>query len=51
MHLSGIFPIFTYTFIMKSSGLHLRKISLIEYLLNIQDEKTFSKIELTIQKV
>ncbi len=30
---------------MKSSSLQLRKITLIEYLLGIQDEKTFDKIE------
>ena len=35
---------------MKSSSLQLRKISLIEYLLGIQDEKTFDKIESSIQK-
>jgi hypothetical protein len=35
---------------MKSSSLQLRKISLIEYLLGIQDEKTFDKIESTIHK-
>jgi len=35
---------------MKSSSLQLRKISLIEYLLGIQDEKTFSKVESTIHK-
>lgn len=35
---------------MKSSSLQLRKISLIEYLLSIQDEKTFDKIESTIHK-
>jgi len=35
---------------MKSSSLQLRKISLIEYLLGIQDEKTFDKIEATIYK-
>ena len=35
---------------MKSSSLQLRKISLIEYLLGIQDEKTFDKIESTIYK-
>ena len=35
---------------MKSSSLQLRKISLIEYLLGIQDEKTFDKIEATIHK-
>jgi hypothetical protein len=35
---------------MKSSSLQLRKISLIEYLLGIQDEKTFDKVESTIHK-
>ena len=35
---------------MKSSSLQLRKITLIEYLLGIQDEKTFDKIEATIHK-
>ena len=35
---------------MKSSSLQLRKISLIEYLLGIQDEKVFDKIESTIHK-
>lgn len=35
---------------MKSSSLQLRKISLIELLLGIQDEKMFSKVESTIQK-
>jgi hypothetical protein len=35
---------------MKSSSLQLRKMSLIEYLLSVQDEKTFSKIESSIQK-
>ena len=35
---------------MKSSSLQLRKISLIEYLLGIQDEKTFDKIESTIHE-
>ena len=35
---------------MKSSSLQLRKISLIEYLLGIQDEKIFDKIESSIQK-
>ena len=35
---------------MKSSSLQLRKISLIEYLLGIQDEKTFDKIESNIHK-
>jgi len=35
---------------MKSSSLQLRKISLIEYLLGIQDEKIFDKIESTIHK-
>lgn len=35
---------------MKSSSLQLRKISLIEYLQGIKDEKTFDKIESTIHK-
>jgi DUF438 domain-containing protein len=35
---------------MKSSSLQLRKINLIEFLLGIQDEKTFDKVESTIQK-
>ncbi len=35
---------------MKSSNLQLRKISLIEYLLGIQDEKMFTKVESTIHK-
>jgi hypothetical protein len=35
---------------MKSSSLQLRKISLIEYLLGIQDEKVFAKVESNIQK-
>lgn len=35
---------------MKTSTLQSRKISLIEYLLGIQDEKTFDKIESTIYK-
>ncbi len=35
---------------MKSSTLQLRKISLIEYLLGIQDEKVFAKVESTILK-
>ncbi len=35
---------------MKSSTLQLRKISLIEYLLGIQDEKVFAKVESTIHK-
>ena len=35
---------------MKSSSLQLRKMSLIEYLLGIQDEKLFAKVESTIQK-
>lgn len=35
---------------MKSTNLQLRKISLIEYLLGIQDEKTFAKVESTIHK-
>ncbi len=35
---------------MKSSSLQLRKITLIEYLLGIQDEKVFAKVELNIHK-
>jgi hypothetical protein len=35
---------------MKSSSLQLRKINLIEYLLGIQDEKVFDKVESTINK-
>lgn len=35
---------------MKSSSLQLRKISLIEYLLGIQDEKIFDKVESNIHK-
>ena len=35
---------------MRSTNLQLRKISLIEFLLGIQDEKTFAKVESTIQK-
>lgn len=35
---------------MKSSTLQLRKISLIEYLLGIQDEKVFDKVESNIHK-
>ena len=35
---------------MKSSNLQLRKMSLIEYLLGIQDEKIFTKVEATIHK-
>ena len=35
---------------MKSSSLQLRKITLIEYLLGIQDEKIFDKVESTIHK-
>lgn len=35
---------------MKPIDLHLRKMNLIEYLLGVQDEKVFAKIELTIQK-
>ena len=35
---------------MKSSTLQLRKMSLIEYLLGIQDEKVFAKVESTIHK-
>ena len=36
--------------LMKSSTLQLRKISLIEYLLGIQDEKVFAKVEANIHK-
>ena len=35
---------------MKSTSLLLRKISLVEYLLGIQDEKVFGKIESNIHK-
>jgi hypothetical protein len=35
---------------MKSSSLQLRKINLIEYLLGIQDEKVFDKVESNIHK-
>ena len=35
---------------MKSSNLQLRKISLIEFLLGIQDEKIFNKVESSIHK-
>lgn len=35
---------------MKAANLQLRKMNLIEYLLGIQDEKVFEKIESTIQK-
>ncbi|MBK9318526.1 MAG: hypothetical protein IPM91_06665 [Bacteroidetes bacterium] len=35
---------------MKSMSLQLRKLNLIEYLLGVQDEKVFDKIESTIQK-
>ena len=35
---------------MKSMSLQLRKMNLIEYLLGVQDEKVFDKIESTIQK-
>ncbi len=35
---------------MKSTSLQLRKINLIEYLLGIQDEKIFDKVESTIHK-
>jgi hypothetical protein len=35
---------------MKSSSLQLRKMSLIEYLLGIQDEKIFDKVESNIHK-
>ncbi len=35
---------------MKHESLQLRKMSLIEYLLGVHDEKTFAKIESTILK-
>lgn len=35
---------------MKSASLQLRKINLIEFLLGIQDEKVFEKVESTIHK-
>ena len=35
---------------MKSMSRQLRKMNLIEYLLGVQDEKVFDKIESTIQK-
>jgi len=35
---------------MKHQNLQLRKMSLIEYLLGVQDEKAFAKIESTILK-
>ena len=35
---------------MKAINLQLRKMNLIEYLLGVQDEKVFSKIESTIHK-
>ena len=35
---------------MKRDSLQLRKMSLIEYLLGVQDEKAFAKIELNILK-
>jgi hypothetical protein len=35
---------------MKSSNLQLRKMSLIEYLPGIQDEKIFDQVETTIQE-
>lgn len=35
---------------MKHESLQLRKMSLIEYLLGVQDEKAFAKIESTIFK-
>ncbi len=35
---------------MKSSNLQLRKMSLIEYLLGIQDEKIFDQVETKIQE-
>jgi hypothetical protein len=36
---------------MKSSTLQLRKISLIEYLIGIQHEKVFAKVESNIHKI
>lgn len=35
---------------MKTSALQLRKMNLIEYLLGIQDEKVFTKVESNIYK-
>lgn len=35
---------------MKTTNLQLRKMSLIEYLLGVQDENVFAKIESTIHK-
>ena len=35
---------------MKSINLQLRKMNLIEYLLGVQDEKVFARIESTIHK-
>ena len=35
---------------MKTINLQLRKMNLIEYLLGVQDEKVFAKIESTIHK-
>lgn len=35
---------------MKPTNLQLRKMNLIEYLLGVQDEKVFAKIESTIHK-
>lgn len=35
---------------MKSTSLQLRKINLVEYLLGIQDEKLFAKVEANIHK-
>lgn len=35
---------------MKTTNLKLRKMSLIEYLLGVHDEKTFDKIETSIHK-
>jgi hypothetical protein len=35
---------------MKAMNLQLRKMNLIEFLLGVQDEKVFAKIESTIQK-
>jgi uncharacterized protein YbbC (DUF1343 family) len=35
---------------MKAINLQLRKMNLIEYLLGVQDEKVFAKIESTIHK-
>lgn len=35
---------------MRTSNLQIRKMNLIEYLLSIQDEKVFSKVESSIHK-